>query len=34
VYDAKKLLDDVAKMVDKQKKDRGIAKLPVASFVP
>jgi hypothetical protein len=24
----------VAKMVDKQKKDRGIAKLPVASFVP
>ena len=34
VYDAKKLLDDVAKMVDKQKKDRGIAKLPVASFQP
>ena len=34
VYDAKKLLDDVARMVDKQKKDRGIAKLPVASFVP
>jgi imidazolonepropionase-like amidohydrolase len=29
VYDAKKLLDDVAKMVEKQKKERGIQKLPV-----
>ncbi len=28
VYDAKKLLEDVAKMVDKQKKERGIQKLP------
>jgi imidazolonepropionase-like amidohydrolase len=34
VYDAKKLLDDVAKMVEKQKRERGIEKLPVASFVP
>jgi hypothetical protein len=34
VYDAKKLLADVAKMVDKQKKDRGISRLPVAAFVP
>jgi imidazolonepropionase-like amidohydrolase len=34
IYDAKKLLDDVAKMVDKQKKERGIQKLPVANFVP
>jgi imidazolonepropionase-like amidohydrolase len=34
VYDAKKLLDDVAKMVDKQKRERGITKLPVASFQP
>jgi hypothetical protein len=31
VYDAKKLLDDVAKMVDKQKRERGITRLPVAS---
>jgi imidazolonepropionase-like amidohydrolase len=29
VYDAKKLLDDVAKMVEKQKKERGIKNLPV-----
>ena len=29
IYDARKLLDDVAKMVDKQKKERGIQKLPV-----
>jgi hypothetical protein len=29
VYDARKLLDDVAKMVEKQKKERGITKLPV-----
>ena len=29
VYDARKLLDDVAKMVDKQKKERGITRLPV-----
>jgi imidazolonepropionase-like amidohydrolase len=34
VYDAKKLLDDVAKMVEAQKKERGIDKLPVATFVP
>jgi hypothetical protein len=34
VYDAKKLLDDVAKMVEKQKRERGITKLPVASFQP
>ena len=30
VYDAKKLLEDVARMVDKQKKARGITRLPVA----
>ena len=29
IYDARKLLDDVAKMVEKQKKERGIQKLPV-----
>jgi hypothetical protein len=29
IFDARKLLDDVAKMVDKQKKERGIQKLPV-----
>jgi imidazolonepropionase-like amidohydrolase len=34
VYDARKLLDDVAKMVEKQKRERGITKLPVASFQP
>jgi N-acetylglucosamine kinase-like BadF-type ATPase len=34
VYDARKLLADVAAMVDKQKKERGIAKLPQANFVP
>ena len=28
----RKLLDDVAKMVDKQKKERGIQKLPVATW--
>lgn len=28
VYDAKKLLADVARMVDKQKKERGIRDLP------
>lgn len=32
IYDARKLLDDVAKMVEKQKKDRGITRLPVAAF--
>jgi imidazolonepropionase-like amidohydrolase len=32
VYDVKKLLDDVAKMVEKQKKERGIDRLPVASY--
>ena len=32
VYDAKKLLDDVAKMVEKQKKARGITKLTIAEF--
>jgi hypothetical protein len=32
VYDARKLMDDVAKMVDKQKKERGIQKLPVATW--
>jgi len=32
VYDAKKLLDDVAKMVEKQKKERGITRLPIAMF--
>jgi hypothetical protein len=32
VYDAKKLLADVAKMVEKQKKERGITKLPVAMY--
>ncbi len=34
VYDARKLLQDVAKMVEKQKKERGITTLPVAPFVP
>ena len=34
VYDAKKLLEDVARMVEKQKRERGIDKLPVAAFVP
>ena len=29
---AKKLLDDVAKMVEKQKKERGISKLPAVSM--
>lgn len=32
VYDAKKLLADVAKMVEKQKRERGITRLPVATF--
>ncbi|MEO6444991.1 MAG: amidohydrolase family protein [Gemmatimonadaceae bacterium] len=32
VYDAKKLLEDVAKMVEKQKRERGITRLPVATF--
>ena len=32
VYDAKKLLADVAKMVEKQKKERGITRLPVAMY--
>lgn len=32
VYDAKKLLEDVAKMVDKQKKERGITRLPIAMY--
>jgi imidazolonepropionase-like amidohydrolase len=31
VYDAKKLLEDVRRMVDKQRKERGITKLPVAT---
>jgi imidazolonepropionase-like amidohydrolase len=34
LYDAKKLLEDVAKMVEKQKKERGIQRLPVAPFQP
>lgn len=29
VYDAKKLLEDVARMVEKQKRERGIARLPI-----
>ncbi|MDP1859159.1 MAG: amidohydrolase family protein [Gemmatimonadaceae bacterium] len=32
VYDAKQLLDDVAKMVQKQKRERGITRLPVATY--
>ncbi|MBM4185843.1 MAG: amidohydrolase family protein [Gemmatimonadetes bacterium] len=32
VYDAKKLLADVAAMVAKQKRDRGIARLPTPQF--
>ena len=32
VYDARKLLADVAKMVEKQKKERGITRLPVAMY--
>jgi imidazolonepropionase-like amidohydrolase len=31
IYDVRKLLDDVAKMVEKQKKERGITTLPVTS---
>jgi imidazolonepropionase-like amidohydrolase len=31
VYDAKKLLEDVAKMVEKERKARGITKLPIAT---
>jgi len=32
VYDARRLLDDVAKMVARQKKERGISRLPDATF--
>ncbi len=32
IYDAKKLLEDVAKMVQKQKRERGISRLPVATY--
>ncbi len=32
IYDDKKLLEDVAKMVEKQKRERGIQRLPVATF--
>lgn len=32
VYDARRLLDDVAKMVARQKKARGISRLPDAAF--
>ncbi|MFN8579967.1 MAG: hypothetical protein U0163_03185 [Gemmatimonadaceae bacterium] len=32
IYDDRKLLEDVAKMVDKQKRERGIQRLPVATF--
>ena len=32
VYDAKQLLDDVAEMVQKQKRERGITRLPVATY--
>jgi imidazolonepropionase-like amidohydrolase len=32
VYDARKLLADVARMVDKQKKERGITRLPDFAF--
>ncbi len=31
VYDAKKLLEDVHRMVEKQRKERGISKLPIAT---
>ena len=34
VYDARQLLADVARMVDKQKAERGIARLPVVDFPP
>jgi imidazolonepropionase-like amidohydrolase len=34
VYDARKLLQDVAKMVEKQKKERGMTRLPVTPFTP
>ncbi|MGQ0640909.1 MAG: amidohydrolase family protein [Gemmatimonadaceae bacterium] len=33
MYDARKLLDDVAKIVDKQKKERGIQKLPLPTVI-
>ncbi|MEW5915322.1 MAG: amidohydrolase [Gemmatimonadota bacterium] len=33
IYDARKLLDDVAKMVEKQKKERGIQKLPMPTVI-
>jgi hypothetical protein len=32
IYDARKLLDDVARMVAKQKTERGITRLPGVEF--
>jgi hypothetical protein len=32
VYDARKLLADVARMVERQKQERGIAQLPAIAF--
>jgi hypothetical protein len=34
VYDARQLLADVARMVEKQKAERGITRLPVVDFPP
>ena len=34
VYDARQLLADVARMVEKQKAERGITRLPVVDFAP
>ncbi len=34
IYDARQLLADVAKMVEKQKAERGITRLPVVEFAP
>ena len=34
IYDARKLLADVARMVAKQKAERGITRLPVVDFAP
>jgi hypothetical protein len=34
VYDARKLLADVARMVEKQKAERGLTRLPGIEFPP
>ncbi len=34
VYDARRLLADVARMVEKQKAERGLTRLPLVDFAP